>query len=101
MATERTDVVIVGAGAAGGILAGDDCLAFRGGPAQHRIDQFLIGPLAGIGGQIDGGIDAATAVEAVAAGASILVAGSAIFNTDDPEAATRELRSSANAAARA
>ena len=51
--------------------------------------------------EIDGGIDAATAVEAVAAGASILVAGSAIFNTDDPEAATRELRSSANAAARA
>jgi ribulose-phosphate 3-epimerase len=51
--------------------------------------------------EIDGGIDAATAVEAVAAGASILVAGSAIFNADDPEAATRELRSSANAAARA
>ena len=51
--------------------------------------------------EIDGGIDAATAVEAVAAGASILVAGSAIFNTDDPEAATRELRSSANAAPRA
>jgi ribulose-phosphate 3-epimerase len=51
--------------------------------------------------EIDGGIDAASAVEAVAAGASILVAGSAIFNTGDPEAATRALHSSADAAAHA
>lgn len=51
--------------------------------------------------EIDGGIDAANAVEAVAAGASILVAGNAIFNTSDSEAATRALRSSADAAARA
>ena len=51
--------------------------------------------------EIDGGIDATSAVEAVAAGASILVAGHAIFNTGDPEAATRALRSSADAAARA
>lgn len=48
--------------------------------------------------EIDGGIDAANAVEAVAAGASIIVAGHAIFNTADPEAATRALRSSADAA---
>jgi len=51
--------------------------------------------------EIDGGIDAANAVEAVAAGASILVAGNTIFNTSDSEAATRALRSSVDAAARA
>ena len=51
--------------------------------------------------EIDGGIDAANAVEAVAAGASILVAGSAIFGAADPEAATRALRSAAGSAARA
>jgi ribulose-phosphate 3-epimerase len=42
--------------------------------------------------EIDGGIDAANAAEAVAAGASILVAGHAIFGAPDPEAATRALR---------
>jgi len=42
--------------------------------------------------EIDGGIDAANAAEAVAAGASILVAGQAIFGGQDAEAATRALR---------
>jgi len=42
--------------------------------------------------EIDGGIDHANAADVVAAGASILVAGSAIFGTGDPEAATRSLR---------
>ena len=50
--------------------------------------------------EIDGGIDASTAVEAVAAGASILVAGKAIFSASDAEAATRALRSAADSAAR-
>jgi ribulose-phosphate 3-epimerase len=49
--------------------------------------------------EIDGGIDTTSAVEAVAAGASILVAGKAIFGTSNPEAATRALRSAANSAA--
>jgi ribulose-phosphate 3-epimerase len=49
--------------------------------------------------EIDGGIDATNAVEAIAAGASILVAGHAIFGAPDPEAATRALRSSVDAAA--
>ena len=39
--------------------------------------------------------------EAVAAGASILVAGQAIFGTPDAEAATRALRTVATAVARA
>jgi len=42
--------------------------------------------------EVDGGIDAANAAKIVAAGASILVAGHAIFDTPDAEAATRALR---------
>ena len=45
--------------------------------------------------EIDGGIDLTTAPRVVAAGASILVAGSAIFHTQDPERATRELKAAA------
>ena len=49
--------------------------------------------------EIDGGIDATNAAEVVAAGASILVAGHAIFGSSDPEAATRALRDSTSSAA--
>lgn len=45
--------------------------------------------------EIDGGIDAGNAAQIVEAGASILVAGQAIFGTTDPERATRELRAAA------
>lgn len=46
--------------------------------------------------EVDGGIDCRTAPRVVAAGAEILVAGSAIFGSDDPAAATRELRAAAS-----
>jgi len=46
--------------------------------------------------EIDGGISTDNVAEVVAAGASILVAGSAIFGTSDAEAATRALRAAAN-----
>jgi len=49
--------------------------------------------------EIDGGIDDHTGPEAVAAGASILVAGSYIFGGPDPEAATRALRAACSAVA--
>ena len=49
--------------------------------------------------EIDGGIDITNAADVVAAGATILVAGSAIFGRTDPEAATRALRAAASAAA--
>ncbi len=42
--------------------------------------------------EIDGGIDHGNAADVVAAGATILVAGHAIFGAADPEAATRALR---------
>jgi ribulose-phosphate 3-epimerase len=48
--------------------------------------------------EIDGGIDAHTVARVVGAGARILVAGSAIFHTPDPERATRELKAAAIAA---
>ena len=49
--------------------------------------------------EIDGGIDEGTAARVVAAGASILVAGTAIFGAPDAEQATRDLRSAALAQA--
>ena len=48
---------------------------------------------------IDGGIDASNIADVVAAGATIVVAGNAIFGSDDAEGATRSLRAAANAAA--
>ena len=42
--------------------------------------------------EIDGGIDRGNIAEVVAAGAEIIVAGSAIFGAEDPQAAVRELR---------
>ena len=48
--------------------------------------------------EIDGGIDQNTVARVVAAGARILVAGSAIFHAADPERATRELKAAALAA---
>ncbi len=48
--------------------------------------------------EIDGGVVVENAAEVVAAGADILVAGSAIFGKPDPAAALRELRAAAEAA---
>jgi ribulose-phosphate 3-epimerase len=48
--------------------------------------------------EIDGGIDRANVARVVAAGARMIVAGSAIFHTPDPERATRELKAAALAA---
>ena len=46
---------------------------------------------------MDGGIDAASAAECAAAGATLFVAGSSIFGASDPAAAYREIASAANA----
>jgi ribulose-phosphate 3-epimerase len=51
--------------------------------------------------EVDGGIDAQTARPAVTAGASLLVAGSAIFGADDPAEAYRRIAEAAGAAAQA
>jgi ribulose-phosphate 3-epimerase len=47
--------------------------------------------------EVDGGVDQTNAARLVSAGASILVAGNAIFGTGDPAAATRALRKAAEA----
>jgi ribulose-phosphate 3-epimerase len=70
----------------------------------HSLDKVrrLKALLAGAGSsaqiEIDGGVDSSNVTEIVAAGASILVAGHAIFGSADAEAATRSLRAAANAA---
>ncbi|HLH46198.1 MAG TPA: ribulose-phosphate 3-epimerase [Acidimicrobiales bacterium] len=49
--------------------------------------------------EVDGGIDAETAPTVAAAGARMLVAGSAVFGHDDPAAAAAAIRGAARAAA--
>jgi len=49
--------------------------------------------------EIDGGIDVHNVARVVAAGATMIVAGSAIFHSPDAERATRELKAAALAAA--
>ena len=49
--------------------------------------------------EVDGGVDASTVQRVVSAGATILVAGAAVFGTPDPEAAARSLRALAVQAA--
>jgi ribulose-phosphate 3-epimerase len=56
----------------------------------------LLGP--GVPIEVDGGIDAATASETAAAGATLFVAGSSIFGSPDPAAAYREIAAAAGAA---
>ena len=56
----------------------------------------LLGP--GLPIEVDGGIDAATARETAAAGATLFVAGSSIFGSGDPAAAYREIAAAAGAA---
>jgi ribulose-phosphate 3-epimerase len=51
--------------------------------------------------EIDGGVDSSNIESIAAAGASIFVAGNAVFGTPDPEAAARGLRAQAARAARA
>jgi ribulose-phosphate 3-epimerase len=48
--------------------------------------------------EIDGGIDLHNVGRVVAAGARIIVAGSAVFHSEDPERATRELKAAAMSA---
>jgi ribulose-phosphate 3-epimerase len=55
----------------------------------------LLGPAVPI--EVDGGIDADTARETAAAGATLFVAGSSIFGAEDPRAAYREIAAAVGA----
>jgi ribulose-phosphate 3-epimerase len=57
-----------------------------------RLRQMIVERQLPVRIEIDGGIDRANIESVVAAGAEIIVAGSAIFGKDDAEAAVRELR---------
>jgi ribulose-phosphate 3-epimerase len=59
--------------------------------ARHLVDERGLA----VELEIDGGINQETAPRAAAAGADILVAGSAIFHADDPAAAARQIRAAA------
>ena len=65
----------------------------------HRVRDVLTRAGSSVPIEIDGGIDATNAAAVVAAGASILVAGNAIFGTPNAEAATRALRAACGSAA--
>ena len=58
----------------------------------HHVRDVLTEAGSSVPIEIDGGIDEETAPTVVAAGASILVAGQAIFGNPDPECAIRALR---------
>ena len=49
----------------------------------------------GLDVEVDGGIDERTAADVAVAGANVLVAGSAVFERDDPLAAVRSIRAAA------
>jgi ribulose-phosphate 3-epimerase len=72
-----------------------------GGQAFIEGSPDKISRLASIAGgatiEVDGGIDASTAGPVAQAGASLLVAGSAVFGADDPAAAYAEIAAAANA----
>jgi ribulose-phosphate 3-epimerase len=63
-----------------------------------RRTRELLGPESDIWLQVDGGIDLDTAEIAAAAGADVLVAGSAVYGAADPAEAIAKIRSAATAA---
>jgi ribulose-phosphate 3-epimerase len=65
-------------------------------PGKVRRLRELLGPELPI--QVDGGISVKTAAAVTGAGASLLVAGSAIFHAPDPAEAYREIEQAARAA---
>ena len=65
----------------------------------RRVRQVLDAAGSAAAIEIDGGIDATNIAAVIAAGASIIVAGNAIFGSGDAEAATRSLRETAIGAA--
>ncbi len=65
---------------------------------EHSIDRLrrlreLIGPEKAL--EVDGGIDAGTAARCAAAGATVFVAGTAVFGAPDPAAAVRDIAAAA------
>jgi ribulose-phosphate 3-epimerase len=72
-----------------------------GGQAFIESSAAKVERLRGLAGEarieVDGGIDTATAGSVASAGASLFVAGSAVFGADDPAAAYRDIADAADA----
>jgi len=66
---------------------------------SQRVRQMLDARRSRADLSVDGGIDRTTLPRVVSAGATVLVAGAAIFGTPDPEQTTRDLRALAQQAA--
>jgi ribulose-phosphate 3-epimerase len=62
-------------------------------PGKIRRLRALIGSGAAL--EVDGGVDARTAGTCAEAGATLFVAGSAVFGADDPAAALRQISDAA------
>jgi ribulose-phosphate 3-epimerase len=64
-------------------------------PSLGKLERLraLIGPEAAL--EVDGGIDAGTASRCAAAGATVFVAGTAVFGADDPAEAVRAISAAA------
>jgi ribulose-phosphate 3-epimerase len=64
-------------------------------PSLGKLERLraLIGPQAAL--EVDGGIDAGTAGRCAAAGATVFVAGTAVFGADDPAEAVRAISTAA------
>jgi ribulose-phosphate 3-epimerase len=62
----------------------------------RRVRELLIASRSSAEIEVDGGIDEKNVCSVVAAGATIVVAGNAIFGASDPAAATRALRAAAH-----
>jgi ribulose-phosphate 3-epimerase len=64
-------------------------------PSLGKLERLraLIGPEAAL--EVDGGIDAGTAGRCAAAGATVFVAGTAVFGADDPAEAVRAISTAA------
>ena len=68
-------------------------------PKIARTRQLLRDSGSSVWLQVDGGISASTIERAAEAGADVFVAGSAVFNADDPAAVVSHLRTAAETAA--
>ena len=69
-----------------------------GSPARLERLRALLGDDVAL--EVDGGIIADTAATCAAAGATLFVAGSAVFGADDPGAAVREIAAAARVTSR-
>ncbi len=98
-----TPVMAVTDVAADGVLDLVLCMSVNPGWGNQKLIQHSFAKLAelramlppAVGIEVDGGVNASTARSVADAGANLLVAGTAVFGTDDPGAAFQEITAAA------